>query len=93
MTKNFPVNDPDEAEHHTLGIHVPKGGVELQLDVGMNLYVYRSTIDGKFVVEIETGDHTEVRDCTHKVQHDAMHVPVLRVMINDWVIDDNKGDV
>lgn len=68
---------------------LPNGGLELQLNCGMTIYVYRSTIDSKIVVEIETGDSTE-QSGEFLVEHDQMGVPQIRVMVNEALVVDGE---
>jgi hypothetical protein len=35
---------------HVVSVQVPSTGIELQLDCGMTIYVYRSQIDDRVVV-------------------------------------------
>lgn len=97
MTFPFPVNPPDAYEHHTLGVHIPAGGIELQLDIGMNLYVYRHPESGVFVVELVTIEHLDEPrlpdDEREYVEHNEDGVPKLRVYVNECVVSDYGSDV
>lgn len=69
---------------------LPNDGLELQLNCGMTIFAYRSTIDGKFVVEIETGDSTD-QTGESLVEHDQMGIPQIRVMINEAIVADGEA--
>lgn len=70
---------------NVISVPVPETGVELQLDCGMTIYVYRSQIDGQTVVEVETGDSTDDSG-EFVVEHDELGVPQVRVMVNEAVV-------
>lgn len=89
MTFPFPVNPSNNSDHHTLGIHVPCGGVQLQLDIGADIYVYRSQEDGRFVFEIVTGDGTDQSNRCAVIQAGQHEVPRIRVMINESIVSDD----
>jgi hypothetical protein len=72
---------------HVVSVQVPSTGIELQLDCGMTIYVYRSQIDDRVVVELETGDAADDSG-DFVVTHDLDGVPQLRVMVNEAVVAD-----
>ncbi len=65
-------------------VQVPEDGVTIDTDVGLTLYVYRSKIDGKMVVELETEDDGPPT----VVQHSPTGQPVMRVMLNEDTVYD-----
>lgn len=74
--------------HHTIPIRVPEGGLELDLDCGLNIYVYFSEARGKFVVELETGDAAD-QNGLRVVEHDELERPRMTVMVNEAEVSDD----
>ncbi len=71
----------------SIKVAVPEDGVTIDTDVGLTLYVFRSKIDGKMVVEMETDDEGPPT----AVQHSPRGEPVMRVMLNEGIVYDG-GD-
>ncbi len=59
-------------------VSIPTGGLTIETDAGLQLYIYRSEIDGKLVVELET-EPTALR-------HSPAGQPEMRVMVNEGMV-------
>jgi len=64
---------------------IAAGGVELDLEDGPTIFVYKSRLDGKLVVEIET--HTERALPAHTGE---AAVPDMRIRLNEANLDTNS---
>lgn len=63
---------------------VPYEGLEIQLDCGLTIFVYESTLSGNPVVEIITDTGND--DGDFAVEHGADEQPMFTVMVNEGVV-------
>jgi hypothetical protein len=71
---------------------IPDGGIEVEFDINLSVFVYQSTIDGRVVVELETHDNTPGHPKGYGVQYDAKGVPQMKIMLNEAVISNDGGE-
>ncbi len=71
-----------------ISFQIPSSGVEINTDAGLTIYIYKSEIDGRYCVELETSlDFEDTRQ--NRIQHDEDGRPLMKVMINEEIVSND----